>query len=60
MIKDTEIMVISDGIQHRLITFDENKFTTFCHHLVEKRSFAIFLSGRCFILLAEKLDIFSP
>ena len=55
MIKDTEIMVISDEV-YDLITFDENKFYSICHHPeLKNRSFAIFSFGKMFHITGWKV-----
>ena len=55
MIKDTEIMVISDEV-YDLITFDENKFYSICHHPeLKNRSFAIFSFGKKFHITGWKV-----
>ena len=61
MIKDTEIMVISDEV-YDLITFDENKFYSICHHPeLKNRSFAIFSFGKMFHITGWKVGyILSP
>ena len=55
MIKNTEIMVISDEV-YDLITFDENKFYSICHHPeLKNRSFAIFSFGKMFHITGWKV-----
>ena len=55
MIKDTEIMVISDEV-YDLITFDENKFYSICHHPeLKNRSFVIFSFGKMFHITGWKV-----
>lgn len=55
IIKDTEIMVISDEV-YDLITFDENKFYSICHHPeLKNRSFAIFSFGKMFHITGWKV-----
>ena len=55
MIKDTEIMVISDEV-YDLITFDENIFYSICHHPeLKNRSFAIFSFGKMFHITGWKV-----
>ena len=55
MIKETEIIVISDEV-YDLITFDENKFYSICHHPeLKNRSFAIFSFGKMFHITGWKV-----
>ena len=59
IIKDTDIIVISDEV-YDLITFDNAEFYSIFHHAeLRNRSFAIFFHlGKCFISRVGKLGMF--